>query len=234
MRRLGASGPVAVVLSFFPPLGGFVLLATLTQLGPWLRDHDDTGILVYFLLAGGLMGLSFVPTYSCAILAGWAFGFAAGWPLAMVTITAASVIAYAIGRWIARDRVLEVVREHPKLEAIRRALLDKEGGRTLLVVTLLRIPPTSPFALANFALAATCVPLWEYTLGTLIGIGPRTALATFAAAGVEQLSFKQAAETWTVVFGIGATLIACVGLGVLANRALRQVTARHEARADKF
>lgn len=224
MRRLGASGPVAIVLSFWPPLGGFVLLASLTRLGPWLRDHGSAGMLIYFLVPGLLMGISFLPTYSCAILAGWAFGFAVGWPLAMVTITAASIIAYAIGRWIARDRVVQVIREKPQWNAIHRALLGAHAGRTTLVVTLLRVPPTSPFALVNFMLAAARVPLGNYTVGTLIGVAPRTALGAFAAAGVEQLRFKPAAEAWTVVAGIGATVIVCVALGMLANRALRQMT----------
>ena len=133
IRRLGAAGPVAIVLSFWPPLGGFVLLATLTRLGPWLRDHGTTGVLVYFLLTGFLLSVSFVPTYSCAILAGWAFGFAVGWPLAMVTITVSSVVAYAIGRWIARDRVLDVIREKPTWDALHRALLGQKSVRTAVV-----------------------------------------------------------------------------------------------------
>ena len=39
-------------------------------------------------------------------------------------------------------------------------------------------------------LAAARVPWTDYVLGTAIGILPRTALATFAAAGLEQLRFK--------------------------------------------
>jgi uncharacterized membrane protein YdjX (TVP38/TMEM64 family) len=228
MRRLGAAGPVAVVLSFWPPLGGFVLLATLTTLGPWLRTHGTTGVLTYFLVIGFLLGVSFVPTYSAAILAGWAFGFTIGFPLAMVTITLSSLMAYAIGRWIARDRVLEVIRERPQWNAIYRSLLNEKPARTTMVITLLRIPPTSPFAIANFALAAARVRLPEYTLGTFIGVAPRTALATFAAAGLEQLRFKDVASSWMIVAGIVATVIACVALGMLANRALRQLTARSD------
>jgi uncharacterized membrane protein YdjX (TVP38/TMEM64 family) len=228
-RRLGAAGPVAIVLSFWPPLGGFVLLATLTQFGPWLRSHGLEGMAIYFLFIGGLMGLSFVPTYSCAILAGWAFGFAAGFPLAAVTITAASLIAYAIGRWIARDRVLEVVRERPKWDAVFHALLGRGFARTLFVVTLLRIPPTSPFAIANFVLAAGRVRLWPYTLGTFFGIMPRTAVAAYAAAKLEQLRFKDVADTWVVVAGIVATLVVCAVLGHLANQALRRVTGYAES-----
>ena len=224
MRRLGAAGPVAIILSFWPPLGGFILLAALTRLGPWLRMHDLSGMVIYFLLCFVLIGISFVLTYSCAILAGWAFGFAIGWPLAVVTITSASILAYAIGRWIARDRVLAVIREKPKWNAIHRSLLGKQSGRIMLVVALLRVPPTSPFALANFMLAAARVPLLEYTLGTLIGVAPRAAMATFTAAGFEQLQFKNVSATWSLVAAIISTILVCVVLGVLANRALRQMT----------
>lgn len=181
-------------------------------------------MLLYVAIAGVLMGISFVPTYSCAILAGWAFGFSAGWPLAMITITAASLIAYVIGRWIARDRVVEVIQERPRWRAIHRALLGGNSLETMIVVTLLRIPPASPFALANFVLAAARVPLVAYTIGTLIGVGPRTAVATYAAARLEQLRFKNVGETWMVVAGIIATIVVCVVLGILANRALHRRT----------
>lgn len=224
IRQWGAAGPVAIVLSFWPPLGGFVLLAFLTALGPWLRAHGSSGMAIYFLVAGLLLGISFVPTYSCAILAGWAFGFSAGFPLAAVTITVSSLMAYAIGRWIARDRVLEVMRTKPKWDAIHRALLGGDKLKTIFVVTLLRIPPTSPFAFANFVLAAARVPIGAYTIGTFVGIVPRTALAAFAAAKLEQLRFKDVSQTWMVVAGLVATIVVCVILGMLANRALRQIT----------
>ena len=213
------------MLSFWPPLGGFVLLASLTALGPWLRDHGMAGWVIYVLVTGTLMGFSFIPTYSCAILAGWAFGFTIGWPLAMITITIAAIIAYALARWIAKDRVLEVIQERPKWAAVYRALLGQNFARTVLVVTLLRVPPQSPFAIANFALAAAKVPIPEYTLGTLIGIAPRTALAAFVAAQLEQLRLKDVSlDTWMVVAGIVATIVACSILGVMANRALQHVT----------
>lgn len=221
---MGAAGPVAIVLSFWPPLGGFVLLATLTRFGPWLRAHGTEGLWTYFLVTTFLMGISFVPTYSCAILAGWAFGFAVGWPIAVAAITVASLIAYAIGRWISRDRVLEVIRERPQWNAIYQSMLGSGLGKTLLVVTLLRIPPMSPFAIANFALAAARVRLFPYTLGTLLGVAPRTALGAFAAAQLEQLRFKDVGDRWMAAAGITATIVVCVVLGIMANRALRSVT----------
>ena len=221
LRRLGAAGPVAIVLSIWPPLGGFILLVPLTRLGPWLRLHETSGLLIYFLGIGLLLGVSFVPTYACAILAGWAFGFATGFPLAMVTIVFASWLAYAIGRWISRDRVLAVIRGKPSWDAIHRALLGGKSARTTFVVGLLRLSPASPFGFVNFVLAAARVPLLEYTLGTFAGMVPRTALATFAAAGLEQLRFKDVAQRWAFGAGLAATAVACIILGFLAKRALR-------------
>ena len=224
MRRLGAAGPFAILLSFWPPVGSLFLIASLTQLGPWLRSHDGVGLLIYFLVIGFLLGVSFVPTYASAILAGWAFGFGKGSLIAIVTITASSLLAYAVARWIARDRVLEIIRERPKWHAIYQALVGKHFGRTLQVVTLMRLPPLSPFALANFALAAARVPLGTYTLGTFLGILPRTIATTFAAAQVEQLDLNNLGQSWVKMVGIALTIAACIGLGALANRVLREMT----------
>jgi uncharacterized membrane protein YdjX (TVP38/TMEM64 family) len=74
-------------------------------------------------------------------------------------------------------------------------------------------------------LAAARVPLGDYTLGTFLGLVPRTLAATFAAAGLEQLRFKDVTDQRTVVAGIIATLVVCAVLGVLANRALRSMSA---------
>lgn len=224
MRRTGAAGPVAIVMSFWPAIGGLIVLAFLTNLGPWLRTQQSSGLVVYFLLVAGLLGLSFVPTFACAILAGWAFGFAVGWPLTMAAIITGSLVAYAIGRWICRERIIEIILESPRWRAIHRMLLGTSPGQTVLVITLLRLPPSSPFALTNFALAAARAPWIEYTIGTLLGIAPRTAMAAFAAARLEQLQFKNVGETWMTIAGIAATVVACSLLGLMAQRALRQMS----------
>jgi uncharacterized membrane protein YdjX (TVP38/TMEM64 family) len=216
---------VAIVLSFWPPLGGFLLLATLTTFAPWLRAHEGLGFLTYFVLTVLLVGFSFLPTFACAIFAGWAFGFALGATTAVLALTAASIVAYALGRWIARDRVLEVVAEKPRWRAVQQALLGQNSRRTVFVVTLLRIPPASPFAIVNFVLAAARVPLWDYTLGTFLGLVPRTAAAAFAAASLEQLRFKDVTDRTTLIAGLVATILVVAVLGSYANRALRALSA---------
>jgi uncharacterized membrane protein YdjX (TVP38/TMEM64 family) len=78
--------------------------------------------------------------------------------------------------------------------------------------------------LANFSLAAARVPLGTYTLGTFLGILPRTIVATFAAAQVEQLDLNNLGQSWVKMAGIALTIAACIGLGILANRVLREMT----------
>ena len=230
VRRLGAAGPFALMLTFCPPLGALVLLSTLTSFGPWLRDHGAVGMLFFFLVIGLLLGVSFVPTYTSAILAGWAFGFWVGWPLALATLTAASLLARVLGTWVARDRVMAIIREKPSLFAVHQALLGAPTGKTALVVTLLRVSPMSPFALTNFAFSAAQVPLGAYLFGTVVGLAPRTALAAYAAAGVEQLMFKQVGDRTTVIVGIAVTVVAFGIVGLLAKRALRGLTAPPKSR----
>jgi uncharacterized membrane protein YdjX (TVP38/TMEM64 family) len=212
------------MLTFCPPLGALVLLSTLTSFGPWLRDHGVLGMLFFLLVIGLLLGISFVPTYTSAILAGWAFGFWVGWPLALATLTVASLLARMLGTWVARDRVMAIIREKPSLYAVHQALLGAPTGKTALVVTLLRVSPMSPFALTNFAFSAAQVPLGAYLFGTVVGLAPRTALAAYAAAGVEQLMFKQVGDRTTVIVGIAVTVVAFGIVGFLAKRALRGLT----------
>lgn len=225
-RRLGAAGPVAIVLSFWPPLGGFLLLATLTTFAPWLREHYAAGLALYFLATTLLVGFSFLPTFAVAIYAGWTFGFLVGFASAMAALTASSLIAYGIGRFIARDRVIAVIAEKPSWQAVHRALLG-DSRRVIFVTTLLRIPPMSPFAIVNFVLAAARVPLGDYTLGTFLGLLPRTAAATFVAAGLEQLHAKDLSNTprWMMISGMLAFIVMCFVIGALANRALRRMSA---------
>ncbi len=223
-KRLGAAGPVALILSFLPLIGGLILLAKLTTLGPWLKEHGEQGMIIYFVVTALLMGLSITPTFSCAILAGWAFGFAKGTPLAIGSIVVAGFIAYAIGRWIARDRVIAVVRERREWDAVYRALLSPAQGRALFVVTLVRLPPNSPFAFVNFLLAAGKVRVLDYALGTLVGVTPRTALGVFVGAGLEQLDLKAKTQTWMYVAGFVVLVAVVVVIGRMARRALDQLT----------
>jgi uncharacterized membrane protein YdjX (TVP38/TMEM64 family) len=182
VKRLGPAGPLAVLAATFPPLGGFVLLGLITRLAPWLQAHLALGLVILIVGFSLAAGLSLLPTYACSCLAGYAFKFAIGFPASMFAFVGGSLIAYVVSSRAAGNRVVDIVREHPKWEAVRVALLDAGFWKALGIITLLRLPPTSPFAAANFIMGTIRAPLIPYLLGTLIGMAPRTAAVVWAMA----------------------------------------------------
>jgi len=226
LRRLGPAGPLAVVAASLPALGGFTLLGTLKWSGPWLQAHGGLGLMLYVAGFMVLAGLAVLPTYALAVLGGWAFGLAVGCPAAIGGFLGASAIGYLIARRASGDRVVGIIQEHRKWQAVYEALLGSGFTRTLLIVTLLRLPPNSPFAITNLVLAATRVPPLTYLLGTLLGMSPRTAIAVFVGA---QVGFS-GRPAWVVVSGIVVAIVVIGIIGTLANQAIAKVTAAEPER----
>lgn len=216
-----------LVLSVLPPLGGFLLLATLTTFAPWLRENFALGLGLYFFAATLLVGLSFIPSFAAAMFAGWTFGFGPGFAFSMAAFTAASLVAYALGRWIARDRVVALIAGNPASQAVHRALLG-DSRRIVFVTALLRLSPLPSFAVVNFVLAAARTPLGGCTVGTVIGLIPRTAAATFVAAGIEKLHAENLTDPpfWITIGGLLAFVVTSLAIGVLAQRALARMSHR--------
>jgi uncharacterized membrane protein YdjX (TVP38/TMEM64 family) len=212
------------MLSVLPPLGGFLLIATLTPFAPWLRENFAPGLVLYFLAATILVGLSFLPSFAAAMFAGWTFGFGLGFALSMAAFTAASLVAYALGRWIARDRVVALIAGNPAWQAVHGALLG-ESRRIIFVTALLRLSPLPSFAVVNFVLAAARTPLGGCLVGTVIGLVPRTAAAAFVAAGIEQLHAENLTDIpfWISIGGLLAFVVTSLAIGVLARRALARL-----------
>jgi uncharacterized membrane protein YdjX (TVP38/TMEM64 family) len=221
-RRLGPAGPLAVVAASLPAIAGFTLLGLIYWIAPWLRSQPYWGPLVYigaFILCGGI---ALLPTWAYSVLGGWAFGFPAGFAAVMCAIIGASTVAYAVGRWAAGNRVLTMIDEHPKTRAVCRALLGSGFARSLLIVTLVRLSPNSPFAVTNLAFAAAKVNFVAYILGTMIGIAPRTGIVAYLASRLAEPRFDT--PKWMMIGGILVTVIVLSIIAQLARRALAQVT----------
>lgn len=224
LRRLGPAGPLALVSATLPMLGGFALLATLNPVGEWLKGHETTGWFLYIAGFALLAGLAVLPTYAQAVLGGWAFGVAAGFPAALLGFVGGALLGYAVARWASGNRVVELIEEHPRWRAVYDALLRSGSAKTLVIVTLLRLPPNSPFAMTNLVLSATRVPLGIYLLATAIGMAPRTAVAVYIASTLKALSFDELQRPWLLVAGIVVTVAVLLVIGTIANRALARVT----------
>lgn len=225
-RRLA---PLAIVSLALPPTGAVLLIGYLSTIGPWLRTLGTEGVALYVAGFGVLGGLALLPTYAPAVLGGWAFGDRIGLPAALSGFLIASAINYLWARRLSVAHVAEWLARRPRWLAVRDALVGRSSLKTLLVVTLVRVPPNSPFALSNAALAAARVPLPLYLLGTLIGLAPRTVVAVRAGAHLSALDFSQRDAFGSAAIAIGISVVVLGILGVLARRALDAALAAEDA-----
>lgn len=229
LRRLGPTSVLAAAWAILPAVVGIALLANLGAVSEWLRGLEEAGPWVYGAAFAIGAGLGLLPTYAQAILGGWAFGVATGLPIALVAVTVGATIGFLLARSVSRKRAERLIREDPRAIAVRDALIGRGPLRTLGVITLLRLPPNSPFALTNLALGAAGAPLWGVIVGTAIGLAPRTGAAVFIAASIQgELSkeaLSDAAGPKWVHLGVSISLTLLV-LGViymLATRALKRI-----------
>lgn len=234
VARLGPAGVLGALWAIAPAGLGFLVLAYANTTTAWLRSFGEMGVWVYAGLFMLSAGLGLLPTYAQAVMGGFAFGFAAGLPAALVGFGGAALIGYEIARRASGERVMKLLDEHPKYAAARDALVGEGGGgfwRTLGIVTLVRVPFNSPFALTNLVLASVRVKRLPYLLGTLIGMTPRTALAVWIGVSASRLtgeltksSISEATPKWVWVVGIVTMLAMVMVVSYIASKAMERVT----------
>ena len=103
----------------------------------------------------------------------------------------------------------------------------------MLVVTLVRIPPNSPFALSNGAMAAARVPIGAYLVGTLVGLAPRTAVAVRAGSHLSTLDFSRRDALGSAAVTIVVSMLVLGILGWFARRALDAALAEQARDANR-
>jgi uncharacterized membrane protein YdjX (TVP38/TMEM64 family) len=79
-----------------------------------------------------------------------------------------AIIAFVIGRYLARNWAKKKLQESPKLKALSY-LIKKEG---LSIIILSRLSPVFPFPILSYILGVTSISFWKYSLGTAIGLLP--------------------------------------------------------------
>ncbi len=212
---VGASLAALVALPARPYLVSFLDWAA--QRGAW------TGLVLavawipaaVLLLPGSVLSL------------GTGFVLGLGWGVATVSVgsTLGAAAAFAVGRWMGRERVRRRIVGHERLAAVDTALRD-EGLR---VVLLTRLSPILPYNLLNYGFSLTGVSLRDYVLGSWIGMLPGTVLYVYIGTGLRTAG---AVATRTSHRGPGQLALLAVGLvatGVvvaLVTRAARRALAR--------
>lgn len=229
VRTLGPVGPLAVVCASMPAIGGLLLLFVfMGPLSMFLRRHEALGVAIYIVGFIVFAGLALLPTYAQAILAGWAFGFSIGFPAALAGFLGASLVGYFIAAKASGERIVGTIDKNPKWKAVLDALAGQGFWKTLGIVTLVRVPPNSPFAITNLVMASVRVPKGAYVIGTLVGMAPRTGVAVYLATMIEgqinSEAIRAARPAWMMPVTIVLSLVALGVIGHVANRAIRRVT----------
>ena len=210
-----------MVLPFF---SGLVLVGLLTTIAPVLRAHWGWGVPLYVGAFVLLAGLALVPTYALALLGGWTFGFAVGFPAALVGYMGGAWLGYELGRRTAGTRVIELLQEHPKWDAVFHALLTGRPVHVVTLIALVRLPPTFPFAPLNLLLAAARVTPRHYLLGSFLGMAPRTVVTVYLASRASRLDLATVHDRWFLLGALLATALVVAILAHISNRALKQMT----------
>jgi uncharacterized membrane protein YdjX (TVP38/TMEM64 family) len=223
VRRLGQLGPLALAAAILPPLGSLLLILTLEPLSAWLRAQGAIGLVVFVVAFALCGGFALLPTYTPSVVGGWAFGLAAGLAATLAGFTLAATVGFALARRLSGERLMDVLSDHPRGLAVHDAFVRSGYWKAVLVVTLLRLPPNSPFAITNLLLAASRVGYGPFLVGTLAGLTPRAGAAVAVGAGLARLDLDRPTETMAVLGGLGVTIGVVVALGWMANRALARV-----------
>ena len=231
-ERLGATWVLAAIAMVGPLLGSAALLLNANTISHWLRDRGAAGLAVFTLAFAVLTGLALTPTWLLSLGAGYTFGVAWGAPAALAGFVIGSLIGYAIARGASGDRVMRVMDERPRWRGVRDALVgvDRQGHgkwRTLGIVTLVRLPPNSPFALTNLVMASVRVPLPAFALGTLVGMMPRTLAAVYLGSTLHTItreSVRQAGGYWVFGIGVVGMIVVIMVITTIAQRALQRIT----------
>lgn len=241
LADFGRAGPAAIVAAILPALGGFILLGSIPTLAPRLAELGHLGLALYIAVFALTSGLALLPTFAQAALGGYAFGLTIGLPAALLGFLGGSLIGYLTARRITGDDALAGIHKHPKWHVVVKAFFPDAAGdqshrgflRTLGVITLLRLPPNSPFAVTNLVLASVKVDILPFALGTLLGMLPRTAVVVYLGTLVQgelskDNSLTSARPGWFLPVGIGLSIAVLLTLARLGDLAIKRAIARGE------
>ena len=221
---VGLLGGLAVAVSLSGPAGVEDALSTLRG---W-ADARGTGGMVGFGAAYVVLALLFVPGAVLTMAAGAVYGV--GWGLVVVAIatTVADAAAFLLGRHVARDAVLRLMRRYPRFRIVDHAV-SRGGWR---IVALVRLNPTLPYSASNYLFGVTGVPFPTFLASSAVFTLPGAWAYLYAGfVGVETLGgeARTPAEWGVLLFGLAVTAAAVGYVTVLARRALDEMNGRDPA-----
>lgn len=190
----------------------------------WAAERGAAGM-IGFGAAYVALALLFVPGAALTLVAGAIYGFVWGTIVVSLASVTADAVAFLVARYLARRRVEQLARRHPRFGAVDRAVAD--GGWRM--VALLRLSPAIPYSASNYLYGLTGISFWPYLLASWIFTLPGTCVYVYLGfVGAEAAGgrSRSAAEWVLLAVGLGATVAATAYITRLARRAMRNVPDR--------
>lgn len=228
-KDFGKIGGMAGVTMVLPIFGSMLLLTLVYQISPWLQENREIGVMIFVVFMTICSGLALLATNVLGIVSGFAFDFQVGILAQIVGIAGASTVMFLLAKRYASKNFLSTIDQKPKLKAIHNALLNENVFKTLLIITLIRLSPAMPFAVTNFIISASGISFKTFLLGTILGMTPRASAVVFVGSSLSELNFSQPQDSWILIIGIVATVLAVVVVSVISKRALNNLVVEQGA-----
>jgi uncharacterized membrane protein YdjX (TVP38/TMEM64 family) len=149
----------------------------LGELRAWIKSLGTLAPLVFILIYVAAT-VAALPASPFSVVAAALFGSLWGVILVNIGATLGAALAFLIGRYFAREAVVNWLGKNEKFRRLDR-LTEKHGA---IIVALTRLVPIFPFNLLNYGFGLTRVPFWTYTFWTWLCIIPGPLLGALVAA----------------------------------------------------
>lgn len=147
-----------------------------------------------------------LPGQFLAVVGGICWG---GFVGGMLTVIGASVgcwVSFVIGRYVARDYIVDHMGENPTFRKIERGV--RENGTTFLVFT--RLVPIFPFAIQSYAYALTPMTARKFSVISFFTMMPACFIYSYLAAQVASDGIS-----WWILLDLAIAGIVLAGLTLL-------------------
>ena len=170
-----------------------------------------------------LATLLFIPGSLLTLASGALYGLALGTVVVSLSSTAGAALAFLIARYVARERVRQLIERSPGLAAVDEAI----GQQGWKIVALLRLSPAVPFNLQNYLYGVTAIRFWPCVLVSWATMLPGTFMYVYIGSlGHSFTAGEQTSPAEWALRGAGllATAIVTIFIARLARHAIRQRT----------
>jgi uncharacterized membrane protein YdjX (TVP38/TMEM64 family) len=191
----------------YTPLSEFV---TAKRISAWARAVGETPWApIAFVFAYTPAAFVMFPRPLLTLFGVVAFGPWLGFAYSMTGIVGSALATYYVGRTMSRETVKDIAGE--KLDGMSR----KVRRHGLAAVFAIRMVPAAPFGVEGIMAGAVRISVWQYTLGTVLGMAPGVLAMTVFGTQITQALEDPSTINWWIV---GATLLAFFALTYALSR----------------